>query len=101
MNHAILITELKTHIRDNFAITIIKLQLKAGYVNIHNLIDKNIQSFKGTPQGSILSPLLANIYFNILDKWVETQLLPKYNNTRVDKVNEKYKYNQRFKNIEG
>jgi retron-type reverse transcriptase len=28
---------------------------------------------KGTPQGGILSPLLANIVLNELDHWVESQ----------------------------
>lgn len=60
--------ELREYLRDERVLTIIKLQLKAGYINIHNYVDKNIQPVKGTLQGSIISPLLANIYFNIMDK---------------------------------
>ena len=36
-------------------------------------------TLSGTPQGGVLSPLLANIYLNELDQFVEQELLPAYN----------------------
>lgn len=101
INHKVLMGELREYLRDERVLTIIKLQLKAGYINIHNYVDKNIQPVKGTPQGSIISPLLANIYFNIMDKWIEKTLLVENNNDRKDKISEQYLKATRFKGIEG
>lgn len=57
-------------IRDKKLIWLIKQILK-GSIKLEN---GEIQHpTKGTPQGGILSPLLANIVLNDLDKWVESQ----------------------------
>src|SRR6266542_1071261 len=37
------------------------------------------ETLSGAPQGGVLSPLLSNIYLNRLDRYVETTLLPVYN----------------------
>ncbi|MDZ0969984.1 group II intron reverse transcriptase/maturase, partial [Klebsiella pneumoniae] len=36
------------------------------------------RSYSGTPQGGIISPLLANIYLDKLDRFVEQNLIPAY-----------------------
>ena len=41
--------------------------MKAGYLENW----KYQQTYSGTPQGGILSPILANIYLNELDKKIE------------------------------
>ena len=57
-------------IRDKKLICIIKEMLKAPVI----LPDgKRIYPEKGTPQGGILSPLLANIVLNELDWWIASQ----------------------------
>jgi len=57
-------------IRDKQLIWIIKQILK-GPIKLEN--GQTIIPTKGTPQGGILSPLLANIVLNDLDKWIESQ----------------------------
>lgn len=50
-------------------LSLIRSALKAGYVELGKIHD-NLSV--GTPQGSILSPLLCNIYLHELDKYMET-----------------------------
>ncbi len=71
VNHSKLIRQMWTlGIRDKQLICIIKEMLKAPIV----MPDGSIQyPTKGTPQGGILSPLLANIVLNELDWWISSQ----------------------------
>lgn len=63
MNHHILIDLIRRNIADESLMGLIKQWLKAGIVE-NGII--TIPS-KGSPQGSVISPLLANIYLNQLD----------------------------------
>ncbi len=71
VNHSKLIKQLwALGIQDKKLIWIIKQILKAPI----KLEDGKIQyPNKGTPQGGIISPLLANVVLNELDQWVESQ----------------------------
>lgn len=71
VNHSKLIRQIWTMgIRDKKLICVIKQMLKAPII----LPDGNrIFPIKGTPQGGILSPLLANIVLNELDWWISSQ----------------------------
>jgi group II intron reverse transcriptase/maturase len=63
IDHAVLIGILERKIKDSRFINIIRAFLKAGYIEDW----RYNQTHSGTPQGGILSPILANIYLNELD----------------------------------
>lgn len=64
IDHEILIGILAGKIKDSKFLNIIRQFLKAGYVENW----KYNQTYSGTPQGGIVSPILANIYLNELDQ---------------------------------
>ncbi|SEL14332.1 reverse transcriptase/maturase family protein [Bacteroides thetaiotaomicron] len=67
INHDVLINILKERIADERFIRLIRKFLKAGYIEewqFHN-------TYSGTPQGGIISPILANIYLDKLDKYMK------------------------------
>ena len=66
IDHELLIRILKERISDERFIRLIRKFMKAGYVEewqFHN-------TYSGTPQGGIISPILANIYLDKLDKYI-------------------------------
>ncbi len=68
VNHTMLMEFIKLRVKDTSFLLLIEKFLKAGYVD-DNLL---VKTDKGTPQGSILSPLLANIFLHyVLDTWFE------------------------------
>lgn len=48
------------------------------------------KTMSGTPQGGVVSPLLANLYLDKLDQFVEAELQPTYNRGVIRKVNSEY-----------
>jgi group II intron reverse transcriptase/maturase len=75
INHNHLMEILGQKIHDNRLLNLIQNGLKAGVLD--NWVYTATHS--GTPQGSVISPLLANIYLNGLDQYVEKTLLPEHN----------------------
>ena len=64
VNHDLMIKYLQQYIDDPWTLRLIRKFLTSGVLD-HGLFAK---SEKGTPQGGPLSPILANIYLNELDK---------------------------------
>jgi group II intron reverse transcriptase/maturase len=69
VNHDILMHRIGQTIRDKRVLGLIGQYLRAGAL-IEGVV---IASEEGTPQGGPLSPLLANIYLDALDKELETR----------------------------
>ena len=66
IDHTTLISLINNKIKDARFIQLIWKFLKAGYLDNWQYH----KTFSGTPQGGIISPLLANIYLNELDNYV-------------------------------
>jgi len=68
IDHTILLKRLyHMGVKDRRVLQIIKAMLKAG------VMGKCEVNEEGTPQGGLISPLLANIYLDIMDEWVASQ----------------------------
>lgn len=66
IDHDILIDILRDRIADERFLRLIRKFLKAGYIEDW----KFHESYHGTPQGGIISPILANIYLDRFDRYM-------------------------------
>jgi group II intron reverse transcriptase/maturase len=66
INHDILMNLLEKRIKPGKFLRLIRKGLNAGYLEMGIPINNDI----GTPQGSVVSPILANIYFHELDVYI-------------------------------
>jgi len=86
IDHEILLEIIRRDIHDGQLLKLIDDLLKAGYMEEWQYFD----SLSGTPQGGIISPLLANIYLNELDRFVEDTLIPAYTRGGRRKASSEY-----------
>lgn len=69
VNHDILIGRLRRHVDDAGVIGLIRAYLNAGIMDGGVVVDRHL----GTPQGGPLSPLLANVLLDDVDKALEAR----------------------------
>jgi group II intron reverse transcriptase/maturase len=86
LDHDVMLSILAEKIRDNRFLRLIKQMLQAGYLEDWTWN----ATLSGAPQGGVASPILSNIYLDRLDKFVETVLLPEYNQGKSRKKNPAY-----------
>lgn len=67
IDHKVLISILRERIKDDKFIRLIQKFLRAGYMEEWQFH----KTYSGTPQGGIISPILANIYLDKLDKYMK------------------------------
>ena len=94
IDHGTLIGLINLKIKDMKMSKLIYKFLKAGYL-------ENWQyhkTYSGTPQGGILSPLLANIYLHELDKFV-LQLKKKFDQESPERITPEYRELHNKKNL--
>jgi len=87
IDHDRLMEILAKRIHDQRLLRFIRYRLESGIME-----DWQYQrTYSGTPQGGVLSPLLANIYLHELDEYIETKLLPKWNRGKTRRMNSAYR----------
>jgi group II intron reverse transcriptase/maturase len=68
IDHQALVHILRKKIQDERFLNLIWKLLKAGYMDLHG---SKKESLIGSPQGGIISPILANVYLHELDEYIE------------------------------
>ena len=78
INHDILLSKLKNYC-DQATIELIQKFLKCGYIDFYNHPNTLEKSEVGTPQGSLISPILSNLYLHPFDCFVRDSLFSEWN----------------------
>lgn len=91
--HEVIMNCLKSQLACVRTLTIIERALKVGIINENGV---RIKGTIGTPQGSIMSPILANIVLHELDLFFENTLKPEYTSGEKRRANPLYTH---FSNI--
>lgn len=71
----LMLSILSEKIHDERFLRLISNLLKAGYLEEWQFN----ATLSGVPQGSVVGPILSNLYLDRLDRFVESELLPAYN----------------------
>ena len=87
IDHKVLLELLGENIQDSRFLRLVSNLLRAGYLEDWKLH----ATYSGTPQGGVVSPILATVYLDRLDRFVEGVLLPDYNRGRQRRRNPEYR----------
>lgn len=86
INHDKLLEIIGRNIKDERLLKLLRGMLEVGYLEDWQYH----QTYSGTPQGGVLSPLLSNIFLNELDRFIEEELIPKYTKGDRRRTNPEY-----------
>jgi group II intron reverse transcriptase/maturase len=87
IDHDILLNLLREKIDDERFLRLIAAMLKAGYMEDWTFH----ATFSGTPQGGVVSPILANIYLHELDEFL-AQMKARFDRGKYRQVHMPYQY---------
>lgn len=85
IDHTVMVNILRKRIQDEYFLALMWKFLKAGY--LENWVYH--KTYSGTPQGSIISPILSNIYLNEFDQYMENYMA-KFNQGKMRERNIPY-----------
>jgi group II intron reverse transcriptase/maturase len=88
LSHDLLLDTLAEHFHDGRFLRLIHSLLKAGYLEDWQWN----RTLSGAPQGSIIGPILSNIYLSKLDAFVEETLIPAYTRGDRRRANPQYSH---------
>ena len=80
IHHGLLVEQVRRRVTDKRVLALVRRFLGAGVMREHGTL---AATPSGTPQGSILSPLLANIALSVLDRHFETAWSARTHNQRA------------------
>jgi group II intron reverse transcriptase/maturase len=86
LQHNLILKIIERNIHDTRFLKLIREMLEAGYMEDWQFH----RTYSGTPQGGIVSPLLANIVLHELDAWVEETLIPAHARGERRRANTEY-----------
>ncbi len=86
IDHEVLLSVLGEKLHDNRFLRLLRYLLRAGYLEDWTYG----RTLSGTPQGGVVSPLLANIYLDRLDQYVEEVLIPAHTRGTARRVNRQW-----------
>ena len=86
IDHSVLEGIRQERFHDNRFLRLIRGLLKAGYLEEWTFN----ATYSGVPQGGVVSPILSNLVWDRLDKYVETHLIPAYTQGRRRRTNPPY-----------
>ena len=87
IDHRVLLNLIRRMIPDERFLKLLEDMLKAGYMEDF----RYNETYSGTPQGGVISPILSNILLNELDQFVENVLIPQYTKGKKRKQNPEYR----------
>jgi len=99
INHSIMLSIFNKYVDDYWTSILINMFLKKGYIHFGSLSDSRLEQKIGTPQGSIISPLVCNILLHELDCYLK-DYITKFSNFKSSekKVSEEYNKSRRYLN---
>lgn len=86
IDHDKLLDIIGKRVRDFRFMKLLRTMLEAGYIEDW----RHMPSLTGTPQGGVISPLLANIFLHELDSYVMEKLKPDFDSGKSKRMNRPY-----------